>query len=241
MVKRKHGEGVVYYTFISLFIVLSVLLLKLAFNVSTQKYRQTSTVDNRYAIILDAGHGGKDGGAVSVTGTYEEELNLKITLCLSEILHLNGYNVILTRTTDTELTHESGGSRKMQDLKGRLEISLENPEAPFISIHMNKFPQGKYSGLQVYYSKNNDSSLTLAKQIQDDVRNTLQKDNDRKIKGASSAIYLLDKITAPAVLIECGFLSNTEEAELLDTPEYQAKLASVIAGSITRWYNPKDN
>ena len=193
------------------------------------------------SVILDAGHGGKDGGAVSVTGSVEKDLNLDITLSVSDIMHLLGYNVILTRSTDTELTHSDGGSRKMQDLKGRLTVATKNKDTPFVSIHMNKFPTEKYRGLQIYYSPKISDSRSLAEKIQSTVRNQLDSDNNRSIKPSGSGIYLLHNAVSPAVLIECGFLSNNEEAMLLDTPEYRTKLCTVIASSVDMWYNSYEN
>lgn len=128
----------------------------------------------------------------------------------------------------------------MQDLKGRLTVANNNNDAVFVSIHMNKFPIEKYGGLQVYYSPNDKNSYTLAAQIQKDVSSFLQKDNKRTVKKADSSIFLLDKIKTPAVLIECGFLSNIADSNNLDDPEYRLKLSSLIAKSICMWYNVKE-
>ena len=120
----------------------------------------------------------------------------------------------------------------MLDLAARLKIAKDTENAVFISIHMNSFPQTQYSGLQVYYSKNDIRSADLANKIQNEVREQLQPTNSRKTKQASSNIYLLDRITVPAVLIECGFLSNAEECAKLSTEEYRDQLATVLAKAI---------
>ncbi len=231
---RKIGETLPIYFILSLIIILCVMLLRSIFIPLCPPLEELETaVYDRRRIVLDAGHGGKDGGAESVTGSKEKQLNLDISLSMRETLHILGYEVIMTRESDVELTHSDGGTRKMQDLKGRLEIAQSNADATFVSIHMNKFPQSKYSGLQVYYSPNHKDSFALAKTVQDTVKNTLQPDNDRKIKKADSTIFLLHKIESPAILVECGFLSNQNEAELLDTSEYREKLSSSIVIAIT--------
>lgn len=230
---RKLGECLPLYFILSLVIICCVLLLRSVFMpfIPPLEELESSALERR-KIILDPGHGGKDGGAVSVTGSHEKELNLDISLSMRETLHILGYEVILTRESDVELTHSDGGTRKMQDLKGRFEIAEANSGATFVSIHMNKFFESKYDGLQVYYSPNNDNSFPIAKSVQDSVSSILQPNNDRKIKKADSAIFLLHRIKSPAILIECGFLSNPKEAELLDTAKYQAKLSSVITVAI---------
>lgn len=192
----------------------------------------TSHAGERRGIIIDPGHGGKDGGAVSVTGTSEKELNLSVSASLDEIMTALGYRVIMTRDSDTELTSERGGSRKMQDLLGRLEISEKNPGLPLVSIHMNKFGKEKYSGLQVYYSVNDPMGKILADSVQGMVKSLIQPLNTRKTKAATSAIMLLDRINSPGILVECGFISNKSEAALLETAEYRIKLSLAIAAGI---------
>ncbi len=230
-------------TSIASFLLLSVIIIAAVILINRISPKLNDNVSNSTSslalrkIIIDPGHGGKDGGAVSVNGTLEKELNLDISVKLRDIIHILGYSTVLTRDSDTELTHPDGGTRKMQDLKGRLSVAEDNSDAVFVSIHMNKFPIEKYKGLQVYYSPNNKDSLTLATRIQDEVCAVLQNDNKRTIKKANSSIYLLDKITSPAVLVECGFLSNQYEANALDDPEYRLKLSVLIAKSICMWYN----
>ena len=230
---RKPGEHLPIYFLLSALIIICVILLRSIFAPFCPPLEELEIDSHeRRMIVIDAGHGGKDGGAVSVTGTFEKHLNLDISLSIRETLHVLGYEVIMTRETDVELTHPDGGTRKMQDLRGRLEIAEDNKHAVFVSIHMNKFSASKYCGLQVYYSPNNNSSINLAGAVQNAVRSSLQPDNDRKIKMADSSIFLLQKITSPAILVECGFLSNENEAELLDTPEYRIKLSTVITTAI---------
>lgn len=226
-----------------LYLLLALLILGAAFGLRVMYVRYfsddisglASGTHGQRSVIIDPGHGGKDGGAISVTGTAEKELNLSVSETLEAMMTALGYRVIMTRTADTELTSDRGGSRKMQDLLGRLEISEKNPGVPFVSIHMNKFGKEKYSGLQVYYSGNCEESKTAADEVQSAVKRLIQPENTRKTKRATSAIFLLDRIKSPGILIECGFISNRTEADLLEQADYRKKLclavASALAGS----------
>ena len=198
----------------------------------------------RPTVIIDAGHGGEDGGAVGKNGVYEKELNLLIASDLRDMLRANGINVIMTREEDIMLYDKNAdykGRKKMLDLAARLKIAESYEDCVFVSIHMNSFPQEKYSGLQVYYSGNSEDSLALADKIQLSVCEYLQKDNTRKTKKASGNIYLLDRIRSPAVLIECGFLSNSEECSLLCTEEYRRKLTMSIFCGINEYISENNS
>ncbi len=186
-------------------------------------------------IIIDAGHGGEDSGTVGADGTLEKNLNLEIAKTLTELLRSNGFDVVLTRDEDILLYDRNSdylGHKKRQDMAKRLEIAQQYPDAVFVSIHMNSFPQIKYRGLQVYYSPNSPRSELLASGIQQNVRTNLQSDNARQIKSSDGNIYLLDKLTCPAVLIECGFLSNPEECALLNDENYRQRLCVILYSSI---------
>ena len=186
-------------------------------------------------VIVDAGHGGEDGGAVSASGIVEKDLNLDVAMRLAAYLEAEGVQVIRTRTTDTLLYDRNvdfRGRKKALDLAARCRIARENPNAIFVSIHMNSYPQTQYRGLQVWYSTNDPRSRELAESIQHTVASQLQPENERSVKSATSAIYLLRHITSPAVLVECGFLSNPEEASALATEEYRDRLAFLIARAI---------
>lgn len=189
-------------------------------------------------IVLDAGHGGEDGGA-SGHGCVEKELNLEVAKRLGEFLTLGGMKVVYTRTDDRMLyTDDTPGRRKNSDLRGRLDIASKYPGCVFVSIHMNTFPSEECSGTQVYYSKNDPLGKTLAQSIQSAVCGYLQTGNSRKIKAAGSNIYLLDRIESPAVLIECGFLSNSGDAALLSDPAYRIKLAMCVYQAISDVISP---
>lgn len=189
--------------------------------------------DVGHVFVIDAGHGGGDGGASSDGGILEKNINLQISLRMSAVLKTLGIPHVLTRSEDVMLDCEpSTAGRKMRDLKGRIQTAQKYPNCTFVSIHQNKFPQKKYSGLQVYYSKNHPSSSVVANSIQSAVRLYLQSDNTRQTKQATSAIYVLDRLQCPAVLVECGFLSNDNEARLLVSEEYQKKLSAVLCAAL---------
>ncbi len=217
----------------TLFTLLILLLCLLFEHLNLATDLKVMNENNGVKVIIDAGHGGRDGGAVSKSNLLEKDLNLSVSTTLNDILMLCGVNCLMTREDDRLVCDENDpalkGKLKLTDLKNRLEIAKANPEAVFISIHMNTFPIEKYSGLQVYYSPNNDASFEIANAIQDNVRLLLQPDNNRKVKKAGSSIYLLNRITSPAILIECGFLSNTAEAERLSKAEYRTALSLVFA------------
>lgn len=189
-------------------------------------------------VIIDAGHGGEDGGTQSRDGLLEKDLNLDIAKRLSLLFSQNGVNVIMTRSDDRLLYDKNGdykGRKKALDAQARLNIASEDPNAIFISIHQNYFSSSQYSGLQVWYSGNDNRSMELAQYIQSGVKSTLQPNNNRQTKLAGSNIYLLEHIKNPAVLIECGFLSNPEEAKRLSDPTYRQNLSEVIYRSVTEY------
>lgn len=192
-----------------------------------------------YTFILDAGHGGEDAGAIGVNGVLEKNINLAVCNTLAEILKANGHKVILTRTEDKLLyTDEENikGQRKIHDLKNRLKVAKENPEAVFISIHMNKFSQESCRGMQIYYAKD-EKSQSLANNIQAMVKQTLQPYNKRQTKETDGTVYLLDNAVGTAILIECGFLSNQEECEKLSEKDYQTQLSFQIFCGIMEYIN----
>lgn len=186
-------------------------------------------------VVIDAGHGGEDGGTQSASGLYEKTVNLEIAQLLDSLLRSCGIRTVMTRSEDILLYDRNAdyhGHKKMLDLAERRRRTEEIENAIFVSIHMNAFPETKYRGLQVFYSPNHPNSQLLADSIQHHVAAQLQPDNHRKTKAATSAIYLLDRLTCPAVLVECGFLSNPEEAALLETAEYRQQLAFLLFYSV---------
>ncbi|MBQ8311143.1 MAG: N-acetylmuramoyl-L-alanine amidase [Clostridia bacterium] len=212
-------------------IAASFTYLAQKYNSPSQAAQQSEAVSPIRCVVLDAGHGGEDGGAVSASGLVEKDINLQLTLLLRDLLVANGVEVIMTRDTDTLLydrTVDYHGRKKALDLAARKKIAEETPNSVFVSIHMNTYPLPTCRGLQVWYSPNNKSSFEIAQQIQSTARSLLQPENDRQVKAAGSSIYLLHHLQTPAVLIECGFLSTPEEAERLADTEYQRMLAFTV-------------
>ena len=200
---------------------------------------QKSPYENCPIVIIDAGHGGEDGGAIGIDGTLEKDLNLSIALELDTLLRAQGIQTRLTRTEDILLYDRNSdykGHKKAQDMAQRLKITEEYENAIFVSIHMNSFSQEKYKGLQVYYSTNSQNSSILAQKIQTMVAENLQWDNKRNVKPSDTGIYLLEHITHPAVLIECGFLSNSEDCSNLNSPSYRSKLCFIISAAICDYF-----
>ena len=230
-------KNIFFYT------ICAFLLISFTFLIFTSFYRLslfssgTSVAYNKPTdyIIIDAGHGGEDGGAVSDYGVLEKDINLEISRKLADTMKVLGYTVKETRTTDTSL--ESSGDttreRKVSDMKNRLSVFNENTSNIVISIHQNKFTESKYSGTQVFYSPNNDNSVVLAENIKSSVISLTQPSNTRECKKADNSIYLLKNATVPAVIVECGFISNQAECEKLVTDDYQKEIAySITIGYI---------
>lgn len=193
-------------------------------------YEAASHTENiKKTVILDAGHGGFDGGA-SAGDVLEKDINLKIALFLADHLRLLGYDVILTREDDSATNDEGDRIRnkKISDMKNRLALMKSYPDAFFVSIHLNKYSDSQPKGTQVFYSQKTTESKLLAQSIQQTVKELLQSDNHREIKPATRDTYLLYNASIPAVIVECGFLSNPAELALLKTEEYQKKMAFAV-------------
>ena len=182
-------------------------------------------------IIIDAGHGGEDGGA-EVDDVLEKDINLSITMKLADILRLSGCRVTEVRTDDAAVYSpeaETLREKKVSDLKNRVKLFNSDEHNIVVSIHQNKFDSSKYSGAQIFFSVNHTDSRKLADSIRTAVVLLLQHDNTRQLKEGGKDIYILDHATVPAVIVECGFLSNDEERAKLTDEEYQKQLAYAIA------------
>ena len=195
-------------------------------------------IPDNATVILDAGHGGEDGGAVADDGTMEKTLNLDIALRLRDLLELAGYRVYMTRTGDQSLCAEK--FIKKEDMANRIGFAEEHPQALFVSIHLNKFSMRQYSGAQVFYSDNHEDGFLLAKSIQESIKTNLQPDNTRQVKVGNDNSILLKSITQPAVIVEGGFLSNEAELKLLKTEQYRTKLAYCIFMGIISYHQMKE-
>ena len=192
---------------------------------------QSLPPEREYTFIVDAGHGGVDGGATSVTGKLESAFNLEIALRLNDLLTFLGYQTRMIRTEDVSIytAGETIAQKKISDLKERVRICNETPGAILLSIHQNTFSDGRYSGAQVFYAAT-DGSEILAKDMQKNLIHALNPGSNRQAK-KSSGVYLMEHIGCPGVLIECGFLSNVQEEAKLRSTEYQKQLVCVIAAT----------
>ena len=221
-----------FLSFFIAFLTVSLLFsgLSLHFFQNSAYFPAGGTYQEKPVIVIDAGHGGIDGGATGTNGTPEKELNLAISKKLALFFRIAGYTVVQTRTDDRSLADADAkkGHVKQSDLVNRLKISSQYPNSLLISIHMNTYPGVTCRGLQVWYSENNAASKELASAVQSGVKGLLQPENNRKIKASTSSIYLLRHAENPAILIECGFISNKEECERLSTELYQRELALSI-------------
>ena len=199
--------------------------------------------EKKATIVVDAGHGGEDGGAVGVNGLVEKDINLAIALALAENLKANNFQVILVRDGDYSVGDQSLSTvaeRKRSDTKNRVRLVEETGECLLVSIHQNQFSQSQYSGAQMFYSPNNPESAQLAECIRESVVSSLQPDNTRQNKEAGEEIYLLTHCQVPAVLVECGFLSNPEEADLLSQEAYQQDMAAAIYNGIVSFLEQRE-
>lgn len=209
-------------------IVAAILSLKRYTAANGSELREISVV------VIDPGHGGVDPGAVGVESIKEKDINLAISFALRDMLEASGYEVIMTRDSDVSINDQdckSISSIKSSDLKNRLKIIDENEGAIAVCIHQNKYPNSKPNGAQMFYGIKNDRSKLLAKSIQDAFVQNLQPNNKRQIKPSTSSVYIVHNAQNPIVLVECGFLSNYDDAMNLKDEEYQRKVAfSIFAG-----------
>ena len=184
-------------------------------------------------IIIDPGHGGEDGGAISCTGDMESHYNLEISIRLNDLLTLLGYRTKMIRTEDVSVytTGTSIAQKKRSDLRERVRIVNECRDAILLSLHQNHFSDSRYSGAQIFFA-DTEGSRALAEKMQEQFIFALNRSSNRKAK-KSSGIFLMEHIQCPGVLIECGFLSNREENAKLKTSEYQKKICCVIASSVS--------
>ena len=182
-------------------------------------------------IVLDAGHGGADGGASGPDGTRECDLNLAITLKTDAVLGLLGEQTLLLRSTDTDLSSSDAKSisqKKVSDIRRRVELTNSQPGAILVSIHCNTYSQEKYHGAQVFYT---GGAKEFGETMQLALKNGVDPTNARMAKAVSPDVYLMNHIKVPGILVECGFLTNQEELTNLKDPDYQTRLAVTIAAT----------
>lgn len=193
--------------------------------------------EKKGTVVVDAGHGGEDGGATGVHGELEKDINLAIALELQRLLEQHQFEVVMVRDWDTDLSDQNlptVAQRKRSDLQRRLRLVEESGGCVLLSIHQNFFTESQYSGAQVFYSANDPRGEALAEAIRASITETLQPENTRQNK-VGEGVYLLEQCQVPAVLVECGFLSNPEEAAALADPDYQKQMAQAIYNGLVRY------
>ena len=194
---------------------------------------------SNHIVILDPGHGGADGGASGADGTLEKDLNLKIALKVQNLLQQSGCTVFMTRSDDRSLStieDEINRLRKVADLNNRTELADKLDVEAFVSIHMNTFSDPQYFGTQVFYSSSPAHSKYLADNIQEEIR-MIDPENTRETKNGSGSIFILNDVSIPSVVVECGFLSNEKDLSRLNTDEYQNQIAGAIYNGIVKFYS----
>jgi len=228
-----------------LFVILSVVILALSliFTINFKSFLSVFEDSTTRVILIDPGHGGIDGGACSSDGVCEKNINLSISLKLDELLKKDGYKVVLTRYEDSGLYTEGKSVRdkKIEDLNKRAAMKKDTECDLFVSIHLNKFPQADCKGAQVWYSRHEDS-MNFANLVQENLIIDLDPSNKRKAKPAETHYKVLrSNDTMPGIIVECGFLSNNEEAKKLSTDEYQTKIAESLYKSISMYFKNGEN
>jgi N-acetylmuramoyl-L-alanine amidase len=200
-------------------------------------FKQKMELIGSRVIIIDAGHGGMDGGASGRNGVLEKNINLAISQKLKAYIEEHGDTAVMIREIDEGLysNHGTVRNKKNEDLKNRKNIIKEYNADLFISIHLNSFPQAQYYGAQVFYQKGEEKSQRLAKLAQEELIKILDK-NNKRVEKSSDSYYMLKGNTVPSIIVECGFLSNPNEEKLLQDEDYQNKIAWAIYSGIMRYF-----
>ncbi len=228
-------------------IVLAIVIVTVIYMSSNVlKKDNTCTVNatavTSHVIVVDAGHGKPDEGAIGIYGSSEEAINLKIALKLQALIEQSGGVVYLTRSDENGIYSSNSNTikeKKASDIKNRVAIGNQEDIDVFVSIHLNKYPSEQYNGWQTFYQKENEDSKALADCIQKNLNNSVSKENKRTILPLSN-IYIMDHVKKPTVTVECGFLSNSDEAKLLEEDNYQDKLAWGIYIGLQEYFDKKE-
>lgn len=192
--------------------------------------------ENVKCVVIDAGHGGDDPGKVGINGALEKDVNLQIALLVKKYLEANDIQVVMTRETEAGLYDADASNKKVQDMKRRIALIDETAPAVTVSIHQNSYPEEYVHGAQVFYYNGSKEGQQLAEMIQSELVEKVDPENKRQVK-ANDSYYLLKKTGIPIVIVECGFLSNSNEAEKLCTEEYQERVAWAVHLGILQYLN----
>lgn len=199
---------------------------------------ETLSAVKPYTVVIDAGHGAPDGGAVGINGSLEKDLNLQVSLKLREILESRGVRVIMTRSDDNSICDSNAKTlheMKVSDMKKRLSIINSSETDLFLSIHMNSYTSEKSTGLHLFYPVNHPETQALADKMSKNI-SEITGAKSHPVKVASDTLYLMKNPNPPGILIECGFISNPNEEKLLNDDKYQAQLAFAIANALKDEY-----
>ncbi len=199
------------------------------------QYSKLASADNhiQQIVIIDAGHGGFDGGCSGIDGTLEKDINLEIAIKLENILDTFGFKTIMVRTTDTAVNTDGYSIRqkKVSDIKFRQSLMTKYPDSIYLCIHQNRYSSPTVSGMQIFYRPEHDASKLLAEYLQNSITSGIEQSKKRPIKPCSDDVYLIHNATSTAVLIECGFLSNQNDLNNLKNDHYQRKFCySIVSG-----------
>lgn len=218
-------------------ILMAILMIAAIYCTFRYRVLPSSTTGQEKArvIVIDPGHGGDDPGKVGINGALEKEINLEISLKLKALLEKEGFKVVLTREDDNGLYEETDSNKKVADMKKRCQIIEDSGAVIVISIHQNSFSQESVHGAQVFYYKYSEQGEKLANKIQTSLKEMVDNDNSRTVK-ENSSYYMLVHTPCPTVIVECGFLSNYEEAQLLTGEDYQEKIAAAICEGVKTYF-----
>ena len=221
-------------------IMAALLIMVSVYFLAYQRVRETTSDQiiskKKPCVVIDAGHGGKDPGKVAINGALEKDINLEIAIKLQQFLEQEDVEVILTRESDAGLYDENASNKKVQDMKRRVEVIEQAAPVLNVSIHQNSYHEEYVHGAQTFYYENSEQSKVLAEKIQQMLLNDVDKKNKRVAK-SNDSYYLLKKTSSPIVIVECGFLSNSEEAQKLESDYYQEKVAWAIHLGILQYIN----
>lgn len=216
------------------------LVAREAAYVNSGRVVSTDSGKQQRCVVIDAGHGGADPGKVGINGSLEKDINLKIARLLKKFLEADDIKVVMTRTDEGGLYDESASNKKVQDMKRRIEVIEEAKPEAVVSIHQNSYHEEYVHGAQVFYYDGSESGKKLAELIQERFLIGTDPENKREAK-ANNSYYLLKKTSRPIVIVECGFLSNSEEAQKLDSDIYQERMAWTVHMGILQYLNKMSN
>lgn len=195
-----------------------------------------SVGEKKSCVVIDAGHGGEDPGKVGINGAKEKDINLEIAMQVKKYLEANDVKVVMTRETDEGLYQAGTAHKKVQDMKNRIAMIDEAEPDITVSIHQNSYPEEYVHGAQVFYYEGSPHGKELAEVLQKQLVERVDPENKRQVK-ANDSYYLLKKTSVPIVIVECGFLSNSAEAQKLSSEEYQERIAWAIHMGILQYLN----